>query len=279
MMCRRKYFYKKILGLKSLTGKVSANYGTCIHAGVGAFYMSQELPLQERTAKAIAAFTEEWERYGQQGDEKRSLIGGVTTLTEYCKAYGKDTATFLPTLIEASQSIEMPNGTVLIVRIDRVTKDAVSDTTTIFDTKTCSMAFTDYYFRQYENNFQQSAYWYVVDSILGGTVDCSIIDLIKVPFSTGKSRSTGRPVENFVRRSYLRSDLQLEEFLNTYKRLTEEILANAASEDAAKFPQCPTACGNYGGCEYLPVCKYGYSHPAVRIDFVIEKEAECEGQD
>ena len=260
--------------MKPKTEKISANYGTCIHAGVGAYYGNQGLSLEERICLAIKAFTEEWEQYGHQGTEKYSLLGGVETLKAYCTAYQRDSFDFIPELIECSQSLEMPNGTVLIGRIDRVAR--TGDSVTVVDTKTTSMSFTDYYFRQYENCFQISAYYYIVNTILSGAVDCAVIDCIKVPYSTGKSRKTGEPVENFVRRSFMRTPLQLAEFVNTYNTITGEILeALASGKDAAKFPQCPTACSNYGGCEYLPVCKYGFSHPTVKLDF---EEVEDEGK-
>lgn len=270
MACRRKYFFKKVLKLLPKSGKLSANYGTCIHAGIGAFYGNQNLSLEERKILAAQAFTKEWESLGLLGDGKRTLAGGLLTIERYCEAYAKDRFVFHPKLIEVSQTVEMPNKTILIVRIDRV---SVTDgSAVVYDTKTSSMSFTDFWFRQYENSFQLTAYYYVVASILQQTVDCIIVDAIKVPYSTGVSRTTKEPIENFVRRSYLRTDLQMAEFLNSYSHITEEILEALSHGDSPEaFPQCPTACSNYGGCEYHPVCKHGFSHPSTSLDFEVKQ--------
>jgi CRISPR/Cas system-associated exonuclease Cas4 (RecB family) len=278
MQCKRKYYFQKCVGLQKKEEGVATTFGSAIHVGVGDFYANPTLPIQERTMSAIKAFTAEWEKAGLSGDEKRSLSSGIVILSNYCKEYENESnssgISYPKDWIEVEQMVAMPNGTTLTCRIDRIakTKNAVI----IYDTKTSSMPLTDFYFRNYSNSFQLSGYDFAVSSIIDAPVDTCVIDGLKVPYSMGKTR-TGEPPINFARRSFLHSDLQKQEFINTYVRLTDEIMSNL-TEDKEKrqfcFHQCQTACANYGGCEFLPICIHGYSHPSVQVDFTKEEGGE-----
>lgn len=271
LSCKRLYYYRKILGLLPKEANTAAHFGSSIHAGVGTYYKAR---LQEGPDKAyltgIQAFSAVWASEQVMPDSKRNLDTGLEILSRYFEAYKGDGNNFIPDLIESPFTVIMPNGTTLNGRLDRV--ERVKDFITVIDTKTSSMALTDWYFKSYNNSFQISGYFYAV-SQLCGDCDCILIDGIKVPYSAPTVRKPEQ--DNFVRRTFQRSELQMAEFINTYDRITNDILFMLKTNPAKPehFHQCPTACGNYGGCKFLPICMHGFDHPAVKDEFVT-KEVE-----
>jgi hypothetical protein len=77
------------------------------------------------------------------------------------------------------------------------------------------------------------------------------------------------PADSFVRRSFFRTDVQIEEFLNSYVKLTDYIMAGIAlppEKQSAYFYQNTTQCANYGGCQYCALCKHGMQE-TILLDF------------
>ena len=266
--CLRKVYLSKIMGLKSKATPYPLWYGSAIHSAVEAFYINRSsLTYEECVILALKAFTVSWTAHGSVGDSKRSLDGGILTMGNYCEYYKDDVATFLPEFVEGSQWVEMPNGTMMLSKIDRVRDD--SGLYTVVDTKTSSWALTDFYFRGYQNNFQTSMYYHTVSEVVG---ECQAIQIdgIKVPPPPETSATTP-----FARRTVLREELQIEDALNTYCHITDYIMKVIGkfqqSGDEEKFVKdmyCnQTKCNDYGGCEFLPICTYGFHHPSVGIDF------------
>ena len=284
LQCPRKYYYAKSLQLQAIESSLAAQFGAAIHEGVACFWKCkgcktaaeiiekywpsysgkatnnrQELA----TLLSVQAFVDAWSTVKEQ-DIKRSNASGILIMSKYCSTYERDTSCFLPENIEVFQPVEMPNGTMLYSRIDRVKTEGGFHT--IVDTKTSSSSLTDYYFRQFENSFQMSCYFYIVQQLFG-QCDCLQIDAIKVPYTEK---------EGFVRRSFPRGELQMAEFLSTYRRITEQIKEGFSLGEEAQlmfFYQNPTSCGDYGGCKYLSLCKYGLKHPSLGIEFT-RAEAE-----
>jgi len=253
--CRRQYLIRKEMGLVGKTTSQHLVYGSAFHAGVAEFYRSRDKD------KSVKAFSDYWIENGDNvpQDDNKNLQSGLAAMKKYCNCYAHDSAVFKPEYIESPQTIQMPNGTTLGFIMDRVMiKDKFVD---LIDTKTSSRPLTDYYFRQWENSFQMSAYAYVCIEMFG-SCDNVTIDAVQVPVKGENS---------FSRRSFFRTELQIQEFLNTYLQITDFIMANIdlpEEERILKFYQEQTRCADYSGCTYLPICQYGLTHPAVQTNFV-----------
>ena len=259
-------YYAKILGLESNAPPMPLYFGSAIHKGVETFYVEKSrCDFIKAKMLAVEAFTTEWNSFGVQGDDKRNLAGGLIIMDRYCDYYKDDHAEISPEFVEAKQWVEMPNGTHMLFKVDRVRIE--DGRKIVVDTKTSSWALTDFYFQSYRNNLQTSLYYYGVDKILDGC-DAIQIDGIKVPPPTETSSTSP-----FARRTFIRTDLQIQDALNTWCRMTDYMMAGIEKykDDmdglAAYMYADQTKCGDYGGCKYLPICMHGFDHPSVQVDF------------
>lgn len=263
--CPRKFFLSKILGLRPKAPASALAYGSAIHSAVETFYKRKPagLTLEELTVECVNAFVKEWNLAQAPGDMKRNLEVGILTVNAYVRNYFHEPEQFELQDIEENQWFPMPNGTMLLVKPDRVLK--MENLIIVADTKTTSMALTDWYFRQFETSFQLTMYMYVMRELFG-RADYALVDAIKVPHNP-KSKT-----DQFARQSFMRTDLQYTEALNTYTKITNFIMnILRSSEDTMELMDMfycnHNKCNEYGGCKYLPVCKYGLGHPAVAVDF------------
>jgi hypothetical protein len=110
-------------------------------------------------------------------------------------------------------------------------------------------------------------YYHCVEEMLG---ECQAIQIdgIKVP-----PPPPGGKTVAFSRRTFLREELQIQDALNTYCHMTDymmDCISKYGDDEEAllKAFYCnQTKCNDYGGCEYKPICMYGFKHPAVAVDF------------
>lgn len=261
--CPRKYYFTKVMQLTPVKGVSSANFGTAIHAGVDIFYSLKNTGIShdELVARMLQAFALLWDR--SLDDGRRNINSGIAILSAYARIYKNDTATYLRDLVESKITISMPNGTTLTMRLDRILVEGKFYT--VVDTKTTSMSLTEYYLKNFVNSFQLTSYCYAVTQ-LKGHCDNVQVDAIKVPpeIDVGKG---------FVRRSMERTELQVEDWLNTYNNITEQIQSNFSlcsdeGEEIRAFYQNQNSCTKYGGCPFFSICQYGLSHPDVQLMFV-----------
>jgi len=262
--CLRRLYYTKVLGLKPKTTPAALIYGTAIHSAVEMFYTLHKTEKDKGNLKmaVIKEFVAAWERGGIIGDNKRNLEAGVLTMNSYCDAYMHDSSSFSEEDIESNQWMPMPNGTQLLVKMDRVLNR--SGQIVLVDTKTTSYAISDYYFKDFENHMPTSLYFYVVRQLLG-RCDSVLIDAIKVPPPPPTSKSLA-----FGRATFLRTELQIEDAITTYCSITDYVVASLRKEEHTwpdRFYCNQGECKAYGGCPFLGICKYGLSHPSVRVDF------------
>jgi len=264
--CLRRFYYEKILKLKGSGASSALIFGTAIHKAMETYHAlkPQNLPLSELQHAVVRSFVEEWAKYNIVGDSKRNLDSGMLILNKYCEVYQHDDSIFVEEDIESSQWMPMPNGTRLLVKMDRV---LVSENIIrLVDTKTTSSSLTDYYFKKYENDLKMSLYFMVVENLLG-RCDDMMIDAIKVPLPI-KDPSTG-----FARRCFSRTELQIQDALNTYAKITDYIMIalKMPQENWAELFFCnQEECDKYSGCKYLSICKHGLDHPSVVADFGID---------
>ena len=269
--CLRKFYYRKVLGLKPNRPAIALDFGASIHKGVEAFYQNKvELGHEEATVLAVESFAKAWLDCGIEGDAKRNLTSGIICMERYGVYYKDDSAILNPQFIESQQWVEMPNGTHMLFKIDRVRTETGENI--IVDTKTSSWALTDFFFQSFENNFQTSMYLHGVNTIMEGGCDKIQIDGIKVPPPPEKGATIP-----FARRTFTRTELQVADALNTWCRVTDYIVGTLAKYKEDEEALCAamycnqTKCKEYSGCEYLPICKYGFKHPSVQVEFIREE--------
>ena len=263
--CFRRFYYQKILGLKPKVTPTALMFGVAIHSAVEKFYELHGSGLNHEEVKlaTVQTFVEEWNKTGLVGDMKRNLETGILIMNNYCDTYRHDSADFKKEDIESAQWMPMPNGTTLLVKMDRVLNNG--NMIILVDTKTTSMPITEWYFRQFENHLPTSLYAYVVAELLGHC-DQVQIDAIKVPPPPATSKTAA-----FGRNSFIRTDLQIQDAINSYSSITNyimNVLNNKPEEEWVNYFYCNQAeCDKYGGCSFLPICKHGLDHPSVLVDF------------
>ena len=290
LRCPRKFYISSMLSLLSRTARVDLDFGNGFHAGVGMFYTVRSLEPEEALATCFEEqdtinlelepkdtafhlaklasckiFEQEWVKTGLRGSDKKNLQTGLLAMSKYCDTYRHDIHSYKPELIECTQRLKMPNGTTLEATLDRVNWS--NDYICAVDSKTTGSALTDWYWKNFENSFQLGAGDHIISSICGHC-DGVQIDAIKMPWSKPTDKTTP-----FQRRSWTLTDMQRDDWLNTYCEATSEIVANLQlpeAEQVKKFKTHGTACSDYGGCKYLPLCKHGFNHPSLSVDFIKE---------
>ncbi len=263
--CFRHFYYRKILGLSPRTTNIPFVYGAAIHAGVEKFYglHNHGISLPDIQKEVVGEFVKNWNKTRCLGDVKRSVEGGILTLNNYCTRYYHDSGSYQLEDIESEQWLPMPNGSSLLVKMDRVLNQ--QGQIILADTKTTSMPITDFYFRMFENHLPTTLYMYVVTSLFG-YCDSIQIDAIKVPFPSQRSKT-----EAFGRASFMRTDLQMQDALASYCATTDYIMAALAKPKEtwpARFYCNHAECSKkWGMCPFLDVCKHGLDHPTVQVNF------------
>ena len=267
----RKGLLSRGLGLTPKEDSVHQVAGSAVHLGVGTFYSERSNRSHEKSASlgidAMLDFWEENSKHLKVRDDKKNIENLCRILTLYFETYKHDTASFPKEYIELPVEIPMPNGTSLVMVIDRVRVEGSH--ACVVDTKTSGWSLTQYFFRKFENDFQTTAYYYAIVQHLGHCESIQI-DGIHIPKETHTLKE-----ETVRREQFLRSPLQLEDWLNTYIILTNRIMEGFQIEDETertKFFYCDQSrCGDYGGCSYLPVCQFGLSTPEVQVLFEQKK--------
>lgn len=269
--CYRRFYYKKMLGLSAKVVPAALVFGICVHGGVEVFYQltrdAKESGITKLEIKLamIKELTRLWVGFNIKGDLKRNLETGIIVMNNYCDRYFNNGESFKLEDIESDQWVPMPNGTMMLVKMDRVLNQ--SALISLVDTKTTSSAITAWFWKNFENHLPTSLYTYVVRHLLG-RCDFVTIDAIKVPPPPANSKS-----EPFGRQSFIRTDLQIDDAVRTYCAITDYIMSvvkKPQEEWAARMFCNQGECDKYGGCEYLGMCKHGLTHPSVRVDFDIE---------
>lgn len=262
--CFRKFFYDKILGISPDIPKVALVFGTCIHSAIECYNLLKGAHgHQAAQLEGLKAFGVAWEAAECEGDIKRNLGTGLILLQAYFEQYKNDSVVFVPELIECDQWMELPNGCNLLMKIDRVKNE--NGYYTVVDTKTTSMALTEYYFRSFSNALATTLYFWAVSQVLG-QCDAVQIDALRCPFDEKKKD------ECLARRSYTRTERQVQDAITTACYRSDYIKKALAEPRTVKelmniFHCNQHNCQDYGGCNYIGICTHGLSHPSLTVDF------------
>lgn len=265
--CFRKYYFEKIVKLQTTRQQTALIFGGAMHKGVEHFYTHVGKQDYDKVVRGVVdKFKETWTI---EGDQKRNLETGVALLTKYCDLYKDEDVQMETVDVEENQWMKMPNGTMLLCRFDRVVQ--TGSCTALVDTKTTSGYLNANYWKQYENHFQTSLYYYVIEQVLG-RCDYILIDAIKVPLLSSKSTSS-----QFERRTFARTEEQIDETLRTYSRVTDYLQAGLHLTGRKRLDHyyCnQNKCSEYGGCAFLNVCQHGIHHPDIGTTFEFNKQED-----
>lgn len=243
LSCPRKFYNSYILGLVEAEDSIHLSFGGLLHEGLACLKKTKNLQT------ALALFESRWKEEGIEGTEEKNLAQGINTLKLYYSTYKPSIEASNPAFIEIPFKIAMPNGTFLIGVMDEI--EHTNSSRIVHDTKTTSKPLSDYYFSTFENDIQLTSYMYAATQ-LTGSCDYAVIDGIRMPTLSEKELS---------RKTFFRTDLQMEEFVKTYCKITDEIINNK------EFTQNQTSCVSPFKCSFLPSCIHGMNHPSISIDF------------
>lgn len=157
--------------------------------------------------------------------------------------------------VEYSFALPVDDGFVLSGHIDRLVN--YSGGIYVMDQKTTQTTITPYYFDQFNPDVQMSLYTFAGNIIYNLPVKGVIIDAAQI--AVGFTR--------FARGFTHRSQQSLDEWYDETHKLMH-VIVKATKENY--FPANPTACGNYGGCEFRGVCSRSpdVRHQFLKSDFV-----------
>jgi len=152
--------------------------------------------------------------------------------------------------VEYSFTLTIDDGNFLCGHLDRVC--TYGDDFYIMDQKTTGTTITPRFFEGFNPDTQMSLYTFAGRAIFDIDVKGIIIDAAQI--AVGFTR--------FERGFTFRTDSQLDEW---YGDTLEVIAATQEATRVGVFPMNPSACGNYGGCEFRGVCS---KSPEVREAFL-----------
>lgn len=164
--------------------------------------------------------------------------------------------------VEHSFRLPVDNGIVFCGHIDRLCLDP-EENIFVHDQKTTGTTISPRYFDGFNPDTQFSMYTFAGSMIYNLPVKGVIIDAAQI--AVGFTR--------FARAPTYRTKDQLSEWYDETMLVIERV---HAAQDRGFFPRNPSACGNFGGCAFRPVC----SRPAsVRPNFLEGSFAKAERWD
>jgi hypothetical protein len=152
--------------------------------------------------------------------------------------------------VEYSFKLEVDDGFVLCGHLDRLCD--YGGAYYIMDQKTTGTTITPAFFNQFMPDTQMSLYTFAGKAIFDLPIKGVIIDAAQI--AVGFTR--------FERGFTFRTDSQLDEW---YSDIMLDIHRAREATRNNEFPMNPTACGNYGGCEFRQVCSRS---PEIREQFL-----------
>lgn len=180
----------------------------------------------------------------------------IRTIVWYLDCFGEDDScqtiilsTGAPA-VEHSFKLPVDNGIVLAGHLDRLVE--YGGKPYVQDQKTTGSTITPRFFEQFSPDTQMSLYTFAGKAIFNVPVKGVMIDGAQI--AVGFTR--------FERGFTFRDDSQLDEWYDGAMRLIES--TRKATQEAV-LPMNPSACNNFGGCEFRNICSRA---PAFREQFL-----------
>lgn len=269
--CLRKYQYKIIDGWQSLEQSPHLWFGSIYAKALETFHKlrAEGLDIEEATLKVVTdALVSSWE---YETDEHGNVVGGapyqstdnnktrdtlIRSIIWYLDYFREDNmTTFIDShgkaAVEYSFSINVDDGLIFCGHIDRLVE--YQGALMVQDQKTTKSALGSYYFNQYAPDTQMSMYTFAGKMIYSAPVKGVVIDAAQV--MVGFTR--------FERGITYRTDSQLNEWYDDTMWHVSRIQQATREQH---FPMNPSACSEYGGCEFRKICSLS---PDVRQQFLL----------
>lgn len=264
--CPRKYQYKMIENWNARGEQHHLAFGILYHSSLEAYDHAKTAGLSHDDATKAAvrhALTNGRDFVGTENPDtgtkgnNKSKATLVRAIVWYLEHFRDDPAKTVilangKPAVELSFRMELPieaetgEAFMLSGHIDRLVE--MGGQTYILDRKTTGSTISSYYYRQFNPHNQMTLYQFASQVVLPKAAAGVIIDAAQL--AVGFAR--------FHRGMIMKGQGILNEWVNdleTWLRVAE------GYAKANSWPMNDTACGNYGGCEFQPVCS---ADPSVR---------------
>lgn len=270
--CPRKYKFKMLDGWTSRRTSVHLKFGGWYARALEEYYkfiangMSSDEALLTIVHNALIA---SWEYEKDENLNDLPGTGGpwisdhntktrenlIRTIVWYVDQFENESISVIKTsdgkpAVEYSFALPVDDGIVFSGHIDRLVE--YSDSPYVMDQKTTGTTITPYYFDGFKPDMQMSMYTFAGRMIYNMPVKGVIIDAAQI--AVGFTR--------FARGFTHRTEAELNEWYDETLSLAHTIRLATREQ---RFPANPTACGNFGGCEFRGVCSRS---PEVRPQFL-----------
>lgn len=276
--CLRKYEYKMLQGWQSQRKSVHLLFGGWYASALENYYkavaegVEPEQALLDIVHETLIA-TWEYEKDDEGNDiedtgqpwvsdhNTKTRENLIRTIVWYLDCFGEDDScqtiilsTGAPA-VEHSFKLPVDNGIILSGHLDRLVE--YSGKPYVQDQKTTGSTITPRFFDQFSPDTQMSLYTFAGKAIFNVPVKGVMIDGAQI--AVGFTR--------FERGFTFRDDSQLDEWYDGAMRLIES--TRKATQEAV-LPMNPSACNNFGGCEFRNICSRApaFREQFLRADFV-----------
>lgn len=270
--CMRKYYYKMIVGWQPEDLSVHLKFGIAYAEALEHYhkYVAQGMDREEAIETVVhEALLATWDH---ELDAEGNRIPGtgapwesmhnlktrgnlIRTIVWYLEQFENDAVSTIilsdgRAAVEYSFKLPVDDDIIFCGHLDRLGE--YSHDPYVQDQKTTGTTISARYFEGYSPDIQMSMYTFAGKAIFGVPVKGVIIDAAQI--AVGFSR--------FERGFTFRTDDQLNEW---YDQTLAKIHEARELTREGRFPMNPTACGNYGGCEFRDICSRS---PQVREQFL-----------
>jgi hypothetical protein len=257
--CARYYLYSVIEGWEYPDPSVHLVFGGHYADSLQEYYLcvaggaTREEAIRQTIRSAMVKTWDQETGLPWETDHAKDRFTLIRTLVWYFEEFSDD----LPVMtfngepgVEVKFAFDLNDGNVLVGMLDRVV--TYMGTPWIMDQKTTGTTLTPKFFLQFDPHMQVSQYTFAGKAILDAPIQGVIIDGVQI--AVGFSRYARSPI--------YRTDSQLNEWYDSAMLLIERA-QHAVREQ--QFPMSPSACGNYGGCQFREICSRS---PEVRRNFL-----------
>lgn len=273
--CPRYYYYSMIEGITPRETSVHLVFGAIYAKALESFYkykvldgMDYESALEQVVRDALVlSWDEEASRPIEFAHNAKSRLGLIRSIVWYLDQFVKDEEegsiqTHIlrngKPAVEVSFTLNITDDLTFCGHLDRIVNYA--DALYVMDQKTTGSALSSYFFNQFKPDDQMSMYSFAGKIVAETPVKGVIIDAAQILVGS----------TTFARGFTHRTEAELDEWFNSALdtiRRTQHYTQVALESDKPEqaFPMNATACGNYGGCPFRPICS---ASPSIRRNII-----------
>lgn len=258
MTCPRKYYYTMIRQIQPRGLSVHLRFGQLYASALEHFYKyrADGASIDDALLRVVReTMIATWidgapEQFAHSSKTRNSLLRSIVW---YVDQFGEESPDGIQTYhlsdgrpaVELSFTLEISPDLVFCGHLDRVVSYAGQ--LYVMDQKTTASTIGPYFFDQFKPDVQMSMYTFAGQAILQSPIRGVLIDGAQI--AVGFTR--------FERGFTYRTKDELEEWLSDVLHIIEQTREYTRAE---QFPRNLTACQNYGGCPFKPLCSTSFSH-------------------